>query len=90
MSATLVEQYSSDFTPEEFEDDYQVQLQALIEAKIEQGEELDTDATFGEVGDEGESGDVIDLMEALKRSIDGRKSKTAPKSSGKKKSAAEK
>lgn len=90
MSATLVEQYSSDFTPEEFKDDYQVQLQALIEAKIEQGEELDTDATFGDVGDEGESEDVIDLMEALKRSIDGRKSKTAPKSSGKKKSAAEK
>ncbi|WP_426733325.1 Ku protein [Glutamicibacter sp. 2E12] len=75
MSAALVDQYSSDFTPHEFQDDYQVQLQALIEAKIEQGEDLDTEATFGSPDQSSESGEVIDLMEALKRSIDGRKAK---------------
>src|SRR5690606_13398322 len=80
MSATLVQQYSGDFTPQDFEDDYQVQLQALIEAKIEQGEDLDTEATFGADESEEGSGDVIDLMEALKRSIGGRKSKSAGKS----------
>ncbi|NQD42039.1 non-homologous end joining protein Ku [Glutamicibacter halophytocola] len=72
MSSTLVEQYSSDFTPEEFHDDYQDQLRALIEAKIEQGDELDTEATFGAAESGSGSGEVIDLMEALKRSIEGR------------------
>ncbi|MGX1731024.1 non-homologous end joining protein Ku [Glutamicibacter sp. NPDC055354] len=79
MSAALVDQYSSDFTPHEFQDDYQVQLQALIEAKIEQGEDLDTEATFGSPDQSSESGEVIDLMEALKRSIDGRKAKAPAK-----------
>ncbi|MFK0082950.1 Ku protein [Glutamicibacter sp. NPDC090743] len=79
MSAALVDQYSSDFTPQEFQDDYQVQLQALIEAKIEQGEDLDTEATFGSPDQDSESGEVIDLMEALKRSIDGRNAKAPAK-----------
>ncbi|UTT39407.1 Ku protein [Glutamicibacter mishrai] len=96
MSAALVDQYSSDFTPDEFQDDYQVQLQALIEAKIEQGEDLDTEATFGSQDQGSESGEVIDLMEALKRSIDGRNAKSPPKAakdgkaSAAKKSAAKK
>jgi len=96
MSAALVDQYSSDFTPDEFQDDYQVQLQALIEAKIEQGEDLDTEATFGSQDQGSESGEVIDLMEALKRSIDGRNAKAPAKAakdgkaSAAKKSAAKK
>lgn len=96
MSAALVDQYSSDFTPDEFQDDYQVQLQALIEAKIEQGEDLDTEATFGSQDQDSESGEVIDLMEALKRSIDGRNAKSPAKAakdgkaSAAKKSAAKK
>lgn len=98
MSSTLVEQYSSDFTPEEFHDDYQDQLRALIEAKIEQGDELDTEATFGAAESGSGSGEVIDLMEALKRSIEGRgakakkaRAKKAPaKKNPTKKKAAEK
>lgn len=71
MSATLVESYSGDFSPEDFSDDYQTQLRQLIDAKIEQGEDLDTEATFGTTSEgEGEEG-VVDLMEALKRSIAG-------------------
>ncbi|ALG30298.1 hypothetical protein AOZ07_15780 [Glutamicibacter halophytocola] len=81
MSSSLVEQYSGDFTPNQFQDDYQVQLKKLIEAKIEQGEQLDTEATFGEPETSEGSGEVIDLMEALKRSIDGRKAKTPNKAS---------
>jgi len=90
MSSSLVEQYSGDFTPDQFQDDYQVQLKKLIEAKIEQGEQLDTEATFGEPETSEGSGEVIDLMEALKRSIDGRKAKTPNKASTEGKTSAKK
>ncbi|WP_139006404.1 Ku protein [Arthrobacter crystallopoietes] len=69
MSAALVESFSSDFKPEDFTDEYQEQLRTLIEAKLEQGETLDTEATFGEEGEE-EGGKVLDLMEALRRSVE--------------------
>ncbi|QDG65538.1 Ku protein [Pseudarthrobacter sp. NIBRBAC000502772] len=70
MSAALVESMAADFEPEHFTDDYQVQLRKLIEAKLEKGDSLDTDETFGaEAGGAG-NGEVIDLMEALKRSLE--------------------
>lgn len=69
MSAALVESMASDFEPEQFTDDYQAQLRQLIEAKLEKGDALDTEETFGvEAAETG--GEVIDLMEALKRSLD--------------------
>jgi DNA end-binding protein Ku len=70
MSAALVESMAADFDPAHFTDDYQVQLRQLIEAKLEQGDSLDTDETFGVEAGEGGKGEVIDLMEALKRSLD--------------------
>ncbi|WP_026532966.1 non-homologous end joining protein Ku [Arthrobacter sp. H41] len=82
MSAALVESFSTDFDPENFSDDYQVQLRTLIDAKIEKGDTLDTEETFG-----GESGDddgdnVLDLMEALRRSVEkNRERKAAAKKS---------
>ncbi|BCW56992.1 non-homologous end joining protein Ku [Arthrobacter sp. StoSoilB20] len=75
MSSALVESMAHDFDPDEYTDDYQVQLKTLIEAKLEKGEALDTEATFGAVEGEGEGGDVIDLMEALKRSLDKKRGK---------------
>jgi DNA end-binding protein Ku len=69
MSAALVESMASDFEPDRFTDEYQVQLRQLIEAKLEQGDSLDTEETFG-VSQEAGTGEVIDLMEALKRSLD--------------------
>jgi DNA end-binding protein Ku len=69
MSAALVESMASDFEPEQFTDDYQAQLRQLIEAKLEKGDALDTEETFGAEA-EGGNGEVIDLMEALKRSLD--------------------
>ena len=68
MSAALVASYESDFDPESFTDEYQVELRQLIEAKLEQGDALDTGATFGEPEEEG--GEVLDLMEALRRSVE--------------------
>ncbi|WGM20960.1 Ku protein [Paenarthrobacter sp. OM7] len=75
MSSALVESMAHDFDPDEYTDDYQVQLKTLIEAKLDKGEALDTEATFGVVEGEGEGGDVIDLMEALKRSLDKKRGK---------------
>lgn len=69
MSSALVDSFSSDFDPSEFTDDYQEQLRTLIEAKLEKGEALDTQETFGEDAEE-EGGKVLDLMEALRRSVE--------------------
>ncbi|KZC96065.1 MULTISPECIES: non-homologous end joining protein Ku [Clavibacter] len=72
MSAQLVEGFAEDFDPSRFSDEYQEQLRVLIDAKLAQGDSLDTDATFGE-GDSDEEdagGEVLDLMDALKRSIE--------------------
>ncbi|MET1022333.1 MAG: Ku protein [Arthrobacter sp.] len=92
MSAALVDSMAADFEPDQFTDDYQVQLRQLIEAKLEKGESLDTEETFGVPAAEAGSGDVIDLMEALKRSLEkkrgggagsGDAAETAPKSAAK-------
>lgn len=69
MSSALVDSFSSDFDPSEFTDEYQEQLRTLIEAKLEKGEALDTQETFGEEA-EDEGGKVLDLMEALRRSVE--------------------
>ena len=81
MSSALVDSFASDFSPEDFTDDYQQQLRTLIDAKLEQGEALDTDATFGEQPEKESGGEVIDLMEALRRSVErnAAKKKPAPK-----------
>ncbi len=85
MSAQLVSSFEADFTPEDYEDEYQVQLRKLVEAKLEAGETVDTAATFGEApeGEEGEGAEVVDLMEALKRSVAESKSKSSSGSSSK-------
>lgn len=71
MSAQLVEGFAEDFDPSKFSDAYQEQLRTLIDAKLAQGDSLDTDATFGESDDDEDSGgEVLDLMDALKRSIE--------------------
>ena len=82
MSAQLVSSFEADFTPEDYEDEYQVQLRKLVEAKLEAGETVDTAATFGEAAEvEGEGAEVVDLMEALKRSVaDAKKSRRTSKS----------
>ncbi|MFC3300872.1 Ku protein [Arthrobacter agilis] len=76
MSAALVDSFSTDFDPENFTDEYQAQLRTLIDAKIEKGDTLDTEETFGR--SEEEDGDnVLDLMEALRRSVEKNREKKA-------------
>jgi DNA end-binding protein Ku len=69
LSASLVESYSSDFEPESYVDEYQRELRTLIDAKISAGETFDVSETFAEEG-EGTVGEVIDLMEALRASVE--------------------
>lgn len=91
MAAQLVESYSDDFTPEEFTDDYQEELKKLIDAKIEAGETVDLEETFpDEEEDEDTGGDVVDLMEALRQSVDRTRSKKSSKKSESKKSSRKK
>jgi DNA end-binding protein Ku len=97
MSAALVESFAKDFDPEEFTDEYQAELRTLIDAKLEQGDALDTAATFGEQEEAGDGGEVIDLMEALRASVERSRAargaasgKASSESSTKKKPAAKK
>ncbi len=77
MSAALVDSFSTDFDPENFTDDYQVQLRTLIDAKIEKGDTIDTEETFGVDKDEDSGDNVLDLMEALRRSVEKNREKKA-------------
>ncbi|MDN4615670.1 Ku protein [Leifsonia sp. F6_8S_P_1B] len=72
LSAALMESFAGDFEPEKFSDEYQEELRKLIDAKLEQGESVDTAETFGEEAEGGKKGggEVIDLMEALQRSVE--------------------
>lgn len=76
LSAALVDSYSADFAPEEFVDEYQNELRTLIDAKIEAGEGFEVTETFGEKGEAG-GGEVIDLMEALRASVERTKAERA-------------
>ena len=80
LSASLVKSFSGDFDPSAFRDEYQEELRSLIEAKRRAGEALDTEETFGadaEAGSGSGDAEVIDLMEALKQSV--QKSRAAKK-----------
>jgi DNA end-binding protein Ku len=71
MASSLIDNMSADFAPDKFSDEYQDQLRQLIAAKLEQGDAMDTAATFGEEGEEqADRGEVVDLMEALRRSVE--------------------
>jgi DNA end-binding protein Ku len=93
MAAQLVDSLAADFQSSDFKDDYQEQLRTLVEAKLEKGDSIDTEATFGEKPEEQEGGEVVDLMEALKRSVERKKetkkaaAKPAKKTAARKKSA---
>jgi DNA end-binding protein Ku len=76
-SEQLVDSYATDFSPEKFSDEYQDELRQLIAAKLKKGDAVSTDETFGEQPDEDAGGEVLDLMEALRRSVDSSRSRTA-------------
>ncbi|WP_406829494.1 Ku protein [Pedococcus sp. KACC 23699] len=98
MADLLIEQLAGDYEPDEYEDDYATALQSLVKAKVEGGEVQVTEES------KDESGEVVDLLAALKRSVDKAKAargestaadepaakKTAAKKTATKKTAAKK
>ncbi|NYD69161.1 Ku protein [Herbiconiux flava] len=89
MAMSLVDQFAGDFEPEKFTDDYQEQLRTLIDAKLAQGDSVDTDETFGREAAESDGGEVLDLMEALRRSVDKSRGSGSSGSSSSKKTDAD-
>jgi DNA end-binding protein Ku len=63
----LVETLAGDFDPSEFEDDYAGAVEALVKAKIEGGEVKRSPTSTKS------SGEVVDLLAALQRSVDAAK-----------------
>lgn len=70
MARTLIENLSGEWSPEEFTDEYREALLAIVEAKAA-GQEI-------EVIEEAEPAKVVDLMEALKASVEAAKTKAGP------------
>src|ERR1700750_2209419 len=67
MATMLVETLAGDFDASEFEDDYAEAVEALVKAKIEGGEVKRTPTAAKT------SGEVVDLLAALQRSVDAAK-----------------
>ena len=64
MARMLIDELAGDYDPDEFEDDYALAVEALVRAKIDGGQ-------VQQVGDdEEESGEVVDLLAALARSVE--------------------
>ncbi|MFF0544178.1 non-homologous end joining protein Ku [Nocardia thailandica] len=97
MAETLVESMSGDFDPSEYTDEYQIELQKLLDDAIARGEgRVDTGATAESA--EAPDAEVVDLVAALQRSLEasGRRdagekpAKKAPAKKTAKKAAAKK
>ena len=74
MAKMLINSMDAPFKPEDYKDEFQVKLRALLEAKIS-GQEIVAAAPE-------EHGNVIDLMEALKASVDRQKKPVQRKKKG--------
>ena len=68
MAKMLVETLAGDYDADEFEDDYQGAVEALVQAKLEGGEVKRTPEA------KPSGGEVVDLLAALQRSVDAAKS----------------
>ncbi|WP_281966311.1 Ku protein [Serinicoccus marinus] len=66
MARMLVDSMSGDFEPEGHVDDFKEAVDALVEKKISGGEVTESP----DEGDEADSGEVVDLLAALQRSVD--------------------
>lgn len=68
MADRLVQDMVVEWNPDEYHDEYTEQLRALIESKVESGET--ESAIPEEEEEESEGGKVVDIMSALKRSVE--------------------
>lgn len=86
MAKMLIDQLAGDYDPAEYEDDYALAVKELVRAKVEGGE------VRVSAPEEEESGEVVDLLAALSRSVERAKASRgeAPSSGGGQGSAAAK
>lgn len=86
MAKLLIDQLAGDFQPEDYEDDYAKAVEALVAAKVEGGEVSLPPAAAEE------SGEVVDLLAALARSVERAKASRgeAPAAEAKKKTVPKK
>jgi DNA end-binding protein Ku len=66
MAASLVESLSGDYDPDEFDDEYRIEMERLVDAKLSGGETAPAPEPREEVG----GGEVVDLLSALQRSVE--------------------
>jgi DNA end-binding protein Ku len=76
MARSLLESMAGDFEPEEFTDDYREALESVIEAKVEGREIVETEEP------QPNAGNVVDLMSALRASVDAAKKGRGESASG--------
>lgn len=69
MAASLVESMAADFEPDQFTDGYREAVVELIDAKLDRGESAELPAAEKKPA-AGKTGEVIDLLTALQRSVD--------------------
>ena len=64
MAKMLIDQLAGDYDPDDYEDDYAIAVKELVRAKVEGGEVRVSTA------EQEESGEVVDLLAALARSVE--------------------
>ena len=69
MAASLVDSMAADFEPGEFTDQYREAVAELIQAKLDRGDAASAPGSTAE-SQTPETGEVIDLLTALQRSVD--------------------
>ena len=67
MATMLIDSLSGDYDPDEFQDDYSEAVHEMVEAKLSGGE-------VKHAPEPKDTGEVVDLLEALQRSVDRAKS----------------
>ena len=63
MATMLIDSLSGDYDPDEFQDDYSEAVHEMVEAKLSGGE-------VKHAPEPEDTGEVVDLLEALQRSVD--------------------
>ncbi|WP_426563645.1 Ku protein [Angustibacter sp. McL0619] len=76
MASSLIESMAGEYDPDEFDDEYRDAVAAIVEGKLDKGE---SSKVPDEPGTSSvDSGQVLDLMAALQRSVDAAKGKPEP------------
>jgi len=68
MAESLVESLAADFDPTQFEDEYKIAMEQLVEAKLDGSDA--TELLRPDTAETGDDADVVDLVAALRASVE--------------------